>query len=153
MDISAVDATCDTLFLIFDEARHNGWDVDLKGAQEHIEDCVECFEVNSHLLPAKPVGGYRWIMYLYQPMGQSFELARLRNLSEAKEALIRYGKETGFYQDLQVGGQYGCSGSLYPYSREDWIEAKRFEDVGNPFDYPSKLVENGPRGGVRITNA
>ena len=95
---------------------------------------------------------YRWIMYLHDPLG-SFDVQRVTSLDAAKAALIEYGRNTGFYQDLQVGGQYGCSGSLYPYSEEARAEAERFRDSGCPFDYPSKLVENGPRGGVRITNA
>lgn len=95
---------------------------------------------------------FRWIMYLHDPLG-SFDVERVENLEDAKVALIEYGRATGFYQDLQTNGNYGCTGSLYPYSEEDWDEALRFKDVGCPFDYPSKLVENGPRGGVRITNA
>lgn len=95
---------------------------------------------------------YRWIMYLHNPMG-GFEVTRVHNLEEAKGELIEYGRATGFYQDLQVSGQYGCSGSLYPHSEEAWAEAEEFSTSGCPFDYPSKLVENGPRGGVRITNA
>lgn len=95
---------------------------------------------------------YRWIMYLHTPLGD-FELERVTSLREAKSRLVEYGRETGFYGDLQVSGQYGCSGTLYQYSEEDWSIAKELEDVGVPFDYPDKLVENGPRGGVNITNA
>ena len=95
---------------------------------------------------------YRWIMYLQTPQG-AFEVQRIHNLADARTALVQYGRATGFYQDLQVSGQYGCSGYLYPYSDEDWAEASEFLEIGNPFDYPSKLVENGPKGGVNITNA
>lgn len=95
---------------------------------------------------------YRWIMYLYNPMG-GFEVIRIKNLEQAKLELIIYGRSTGFYQDLQVGGQYGCSGTLYAYTKENWQDALEYEEVGCPLGYPSKLVENGPRGGVRITNA
>lgn len=95
---------------------------------------------------------YRWIMYLHQPMG-GFDIERVTSLEEAGAALIRYGRDTGFYQDLQVGGQYGCTGSLYPYSEEDWAEAVKLREIGCPFDYPSKLVNNGPRGGVKVVNA
>lgn len=95
---------------------------------------------------------YRWIMYLHNPLG-GFDVQRLTSLGDAKAALIQYGKNTGFYQDLTVNGDYGPTGSLYPYSDEDWQEAERMRTVGNPFDYPSYLVESGPRGGVSITPA
>ena len=95
---------------------------------------------------------YRWIMYLNTPMGD-FEVIRVHNIEEAKGSLVEYGVNTGFYQDLQVSGQYGCSGRLYPYTEEDWAEAEEYAEIGCPFDHPSKLVENGPRGGVRVFNA
>jgi hypothetical protein len=95
---------------------------------------------------------YRWIMYLHDPLG-GFDLERHTNLEDTKDALITYGRNTGFYQDLQTNGNYGCTGSLYPYTEEAWADALEFKTSGCPFDYPSKRVENGPRGGVRITNA
>lgn len=94
---------------------------------------------------------YRWIMYLHTPLG-SFDIIRIRSQEEAKAQLIAYGENTGFHQDLQVTGDYGCTGSLYPYSEEDWEAAQEFKGSGCPFGYPSKLVRNGPRGGVRIEN-
>jgi len=95
---------------------------------------------------------YRWIMYLNNPLG-GFDVQRLSSKEDAKAALIAYGEATGFYQDLQVGGQYGCSGALYPYAEEDWKEAEAMRGIGCPFDYPAYLVNNGPRGGVNITPA
>ncbi|MFJ2176417.1 hypothetical protein ACIOHE_26440 [Streptomyces sp. NPDC087851] len=95
---------------------------------------------------------YRWIMYLHDPLG-GFDVQRVTSLDAARAALIEYGRNTGFNQDLQVTGEYGCSGSLYPYTEENWASAMEYRDAGCPFDCPSKLVENGPRGGVRITNA
>lgn len=95
---------------------------------------------------------YRWIMYLHSPLN-GFDVQRVTSLDEAKSALIEYGKVTGFHQNLTVNGDYGPAGSLYPYSVEDWAEAEDFREVGNPFDYPCKLVQSGPRGGVRITDA
>jgi hypothetical protein len=95
---------------------------------------------------------YRWIMYLHNPVG-GFEVMRVTSLLAAKLELIAYGRATGFYQDLQVGGQYGCTGSLYPYTDEDWAEAEEYAEIGCPFDYPSYLVENGPRGGVKVIPA
>jgi hypothetical protein len=95
---------------------------------------------------------YRWILYLHDPMG-GFKVMRVTSLPAAKRELIAYGKATGFHQDLQVTGQYGCTGSLYPYTDEDWAEAEDFADAGCPFGYPSYLVENGPRGGVKVISA
>ena len=95
---------------------------------------------------------YRWIMYLHDPMG-GFDVVRVHSHEEAKGELIGYGRDTGFHQDLQVSGQYGCSGALYPYSEEAWESAEEYREIGNPFDYPSYLVENGPRGGVNVTRA
>lgn len=95
---------------------------------------------------------YRWIMYLHNPVG-GFDVQRVTSLHAAKDALIEYGKNTGFHQDLTVNGDYGPTGSLYPYSEEDWESAEEFRTSGCPFDYPAKLVTSGPRGGVRITDA
>jgi hypothetical protein len=88
-------------------------------------------------------------MYLHNPLG-GFTLERHTNLESCKAALILYGHATGFYQDLQTNGEYGCTGSLYPYTEIDWEEALEFKTSGCPFDYPSALVKNGPRGGVKI---
>lgn len=95
---------------------------------------------------------FRWIMYLYNPLG-GFEVMRVGSLVAAKAALVEYGRATGFHQDLQVSGEYGCSGRLYPYTEENWGAAEEFRGMGCPFDYPSKLVQNGPRGGVRVVDA
>jgi hypothetical protein len=95
---------------------------------------------------------YRWIMYLHNPIG-GFDVQRVTSHEAAKAALIEYGRNTGYYQDLQVTGQYGCSGELYPYTNEDWADAEEYAEIGCPFDYPSYLVENGPLGGVKVTAA
>lgn len=95
---------------------------------------------------------YRWILYLQNPVG-GFDVMRVTSHNAAKLELLAYGKATGFYQDLQMTGEYGCSGFLYPYTAEDWAEADRLRDTGCPFDYPSFLVKNGPRGGVRVVPA
>ena len=96
---------------------------------------------------------YRWIMYTHNPLG-GFQVYRVRNLEMAKLTLVEYCEATGFYHDPQITtGGYGCSGSLYVYSDEDWAEALEYAEIGCPFDYPSKLVERGPRGGVKVSNA
>lgn len=92
---------------------------------------------------------FRWIMYLHDPLG-GFDVIRIRSLQEAKIQLEAYGENTGFHQDLQTNGEFGCSGSLYPYTEEAWESAEEFRSSGCPFGYPSWLVKNGPRGGVRL---
>lgn len=94
---------------------------------------------------------FRWIVYLNQPMG-GFEVERATSLEGAKQLLRNYSRNTGYYHDLQVSGQYGCSAALYPYSDKDWAEAEEYAEIGCPFDYPSRALEHGPRGGVRVMN-
>lgn len=96
---------------------------------------------------------YRWIMYLHAPGGLGFDVQRVTSFEDAKAALIQYGKDTGFYQDLTVYGDYGPTGALYPYTAENWEDAEEYRHTGCPFDYPSYLVQSGPRGGVRVTPA
>ena len=88
---------------------------------------------------------YRWIMYMQHPMG-GFELDRAESINGAVNKLHSFAKNT--WNELQ-----DVTAVLYPYSAEDWAGAEEHEDDGNPFDYPSKLIEFGPRGGARITNA
>lgn len=95
---------------------------------------------------------YRWIAYYHHPLG-GFEVERHTNLYTAGRGLVDYCENTGFYYDLQVNGEYGCTASLYPFTEEDWAEAKEYEEIGCPFDYPSKLLKRGPRGGVSVINA
>lgn len=92
------------------------------------------------------MNNYRWIVYYYTPMpGETgFTLRRVTSLKAAREGLVEFEQNSGFYD--------GCSGSLYPYTEENWADAEEFATVGCPFDYPSLLVEHGPRGGVVLTN-
>jgi hypothetical protein len=92
---------------------------------------------------------FRWIMYLHNPLG-GFELTRVASLEESRWSLSAYDEGTGFRQALQTNGEYGCSGTLYPYTEEAWEEAEEFRTSGCPFDYPSYEVKNGPRGGIRV---
>jgi hypothetical protein len=89
---------------------------------------------------------YRWIMYVSQniPGNISFDLMRAASLEDAREQYRAYC-EAVFSDD--------CSMTLYPYSEEDWAEAEDFRDTGCPFDYPSKVIERGPKGGLRVINA
>lgn len=89
-------------------------------------------------------GEYRWIVYLHQPFGKGFDVARVANLREALGALETYGREV--YDD-------SCTASLYPYSETDWIAAEDYRNTGCPLDCPSKVIERGPRGGMRVVNA
>lgn len=90
---------------------------------------------------------YRWIMYLYTPMpgDTSVTLRRVTSLAAAKEELKEFERNSGFYDS--------CSAALYGYSEENWAEAEDFATSGCPFDYPAKLIERGPRGGIKVVDA
>lgn len=106
----------------------------------------------SHLDSGSPVGitckrcqvaGPHWIVYLHNKMGGgSFDLAQVDSLRDAKEALRQYGKATSAYEQT--------SASLYPWSPEDWAGAQDYVEVGCPFDYPSYVIEWGPKGGLKV---
>jgi len=88
----------------------------------------------------------RWISYTSQimPGNQSFELEFHASLADAETA----------YEAFCYGvGTDECYSTLYAVPQDDrgpeMIEsAKEFEDVGCPFDYPDRIIERGPRGGV-----
>lgn len=88
---------------------------------------------------------YRWIMYTSQnfPGNISFDLSRHTSLDDAKSAFADYCKAV--YND-------DSHATLYPYSDEDWSSAEDFRDTGCPFDYPSRIIERGPLGGIRVQN-
>lgn len=92
----------------------------------------------------------RWISYTQQniPGNQSFEL----NFHSSLEAALLVYKEIAYQLDTD-----DVSMSLYwcgrPGLRENMIaQAKDFADVGCPFDYPDRIIERGPRGGVKVSN-
>jgi hypothetical protein len=87
---------------------------------------------------------YRWIVYLHQPMG-GFEVRRVTSLDEAKDALYQWSRDVYVYEQ--------ASATLYRYSKEDWAEAEEYIEIGCPFDYPSKVMEFGPKGGIKVENA
>jgi hypothetical protein len=87
---------------------------------------------------------YRWIVYLREPMG-GFEVAPAESIEHAKIQLKGYSMNTFTYEQ--------ASATLYPYSEEDWAEAKEYEEIGCPFDCPSKVMSFGPRGGIKMENA
>lgn len=90
---------------------------------------------------------YRWIMYLHTPMpGETgVTLRRVTSLQAALLELVNFELASGF-----IGG---CSAELYAYSDEDWADAEEYATIGCPFDYPWKLIERGPRGGMKVVNA
>jgi hypothetical protein len=94
---------------------------------------------------------YRWIAYFTDPLG-GFTVERHTSQESVKAALIAYGRATGFYQDLQTNGNYGPTGTIYPYTEQGWESAVEFKTSGCPFDYPYAEVLSGPRGGVRIVS-
>lgn len=89
----------------------------------------------------------RWIMYSHQGFpGDMFPRVTCHeSLEWCKASLWRFSRETGAYEQ--------ASATLYPFTAEDWQQARNFEDVGCPFDYPSKVIEFGPRGGLVVQNA
>ncbi len=96
--------------------------------------------------PLFPPVKYRWIMYAHQPYGMqfgSFELTRHASLKDCADRMR--------YNESATSGDW--SASLYAYSDKSWAEAEEYREIGCPFDYPAKLIERGPRGGMRVTNA
>ena len=90
---------------------------------------------------------YEWIVYFHQNGiggGMPGELSRVRSLDEAKGALETFSREV-YHDDV--------SATLYAYSDEAWESAEDFREVGCPFDYPDRLIERGPRGGLKVTRA
>lgn len=89
---------------------------------------------------------YRWIMYLGQNAfpGGSLDLSRHPTLESAREHYRDYC--VSVYNDE-------CSATLYPYTEEDWNRAQDFGTDGTPFDYPSRIIERGPLGGIRTEDA
>lgn len=83
---------------------------------------------------------FRWISYshLHMPGNQSFKLDRHESLSEAREAFLKFCRDSG----------YDSSMTLYAYSDDAWLSAEDFREIGCPFDYPDKRIIRGPRGGV-----
>lgn len=90
---------------------------------------------------------YRWIMYLHTPMpgDTSVTLRRVVSLDMAVVELLKFEKNSGFGDS--------CTATLYRYSEEEWEDAEEFATSGYPFDYPSKVIERGPRGGIKIVDA
>ena len=94
----------------------------------------------------------KYISYTSQNIAgnQSFELGFHASLQGALEFYLEFCENVGTDD---------CCMSLYELPknyelRQDMIhDAKEFADVGCPFDCPSKVVERGPRGGVRFVNA
>lgn len=92
------------------------------------------------------MGAARWIMYTHQdgPPQTSFDLT--------VHASLKYAK--AYYESYcRVVHSNECSSRLYPFTDEDWADALDFKDIGCPFDYPSKIIERGPKGGIKVTNA
>lgn len=86
----------------------------------------------------------RYIVYLHNQVagGGSFEVCESESLADAKELLRGFARETYAYEQT--------SASLYPWSKEGWAEAREYAEIGCPFDYPSYLIEWGPRGGLKV---
>ncbi len=92
----------------------------------------------------------RWIAYTSQniPGNQSFELGFHSSLVNMRNAYLEYCDAVGT-DDVSMSVYY------VPADERDAMisVAKEFDGIGCPFDYPSKIVERGPRGGTRFVNA
>lgn len=89
-----------------------------------------------------------WISYTMQniPGNTLSDVDYHQTLSEARDAYVDYCCAVGTDE---------CSMSLYWCGGDEEMisTARQFEDIGCPFDYPSKIVERGPRGGIKLINA
>lgn len=90
---------------------------------------------------------YKWIMYLHTPMpgDTSVTLRRVTSLAQALTEVANFELATGFHDQ--------CGAALYSYSEEGWQVAEEFATSGCPFDYPSKIIERGPKGGMKVVDA
>lgn len=89
----------------------------------------------------------RWISYTSQniPGSQSFELGFHPNLEDVKASFAEF---------CRAVDSTDCTSSVY-FAGEDqsmYDLAKEYEGIGCPFDYPDKMIERGPRGGIKVTN-
>lgn len=84
----------------------------------------------------------RWIMYASanMPGNLSFQVTCHESLEWCVESLERFERACGM----------DVSASLYVFDDEAWKAARKFQDVGCPFDYPDRLIERGSRGGWRV---
>jgi hypothetical protein len=95
---------------------------------------------------SKPFVG--WICYTSQnAFSGSWELTFNTSVKEAVAA----------YRDYCEGvGTDDCTMTLYythkAHEGRMVADALQFESFGCPFDYPDRIIERGPRGGVRIEN-
>jgi hypothetical protein len=87
------------------------------------------------------------IAYFYSGFpGEFGELKQFTSLTQVKNAFREF-KRHSWVTDHPSGSVY-CG-----MSEEDWQDALEFENVGCPFDYPSYILELGPRGGVKLIPA
>ena len=89
---------------------------------------------------------YRWIAYVWQaiPGYCSVEPARFETLDDVKAYAEQYARDV-MSEDI--------AGMVYPYTPDSWELAEEFRYTGNPFDYPTKVIERGKRGAFRLVNA
>lgn len=88
----------------------------------------------------------RWIGYTQQNIPGTIlgEMRFFPTLAHAARWYETYCYNVG-YDD--------CSMTLY-YAGNDqsmYDLAKEYEEIGCPFDYPDRVIEHGPRGGVKVT--
>lgn len=89
---------------------------------------------------------YRWILYVQIngiPSGPP-DPERFGSLAEVRDHVEQFQMDHN-HTDV--------TGFLYGYGPEEWETAQEFAGIGTPFDYPAKVAEVGPRGGITIRNA
>lgn len=89
----------------------------------------------------------RWITYASIVMAgnQSSDMGFHPNLNSVKAAYLEFCEAMSGYECIMTVYFAGDDQSMYDL-------AKEYETIGVPFDYPDKLVERGPRGGIKVTN-
>ena len=86
----------------------------------------------------------RYIAYWGQPMFPGTIPYPYSSLKAMREGFLEY---------CEAVGVDDCSGPVYGWTPEAWESAVEFQGIGAPFDYPWMIVERGPRGGVKVSNA
>jgi hypothetical protein len=90
--------------------------------------------------------GPKWIVYTHVdvPGRDVTGLMHVESLKEAVATVAEWSR--GMCEDA-------VSARLYPFTDDAWEDAQEFKSAGCPFDYPSYVIERGPRGGLRVVEA
>lgn len=91
-----------------------------------------------------------WITYASQniPGSQSFDMEYFKTLEGAVQGYRNFCNE--IMSDECTMTLYWCPNGPEGYEMRE--QAEQFRDVGCPFDYPDRIIERGPKGGVLVQN-